>query len=222
MISEKVQALLEDNEFFLGNVEKQGNEFYAEVNHTSPAGEDFWVTIWYDGTTEGFIRRFTECTREFSVDEHVSLYAGNLGKHGVPESYKELVEDAEAIRSELLNMAGILNGEDVADEPVLYTMLELSTAHLRPETMAMLEKGEFDWLPSFRKPIPGDDEHSYGAFVCIGDIGREERGERPADLAQIWDFCYLNDIWWVMFDRDAPMCSRFTDFTPEWEKEEQA
>lgn len=221
MLSKKIFELLEQNDFSHGAITIQDGAHIIEIGWYSPAGEDFYATIWFDGSSEDFIGKFDEYARDFSVDEHVSLYADSLGQNGVPNSYKELVEDAEAIRKALVGMADKLNGDDVPAEPELFQMMSLSTAHLRPETMAKLERCEIDCLPSFRKPIPREDENSYGAFVCLGDVGYNERNELPADLAQIWDYCYQHDIWWVMFDRDGPMCSRFTDFTPEWEKEAQ-
>lgn len=219
--------LLEKNDFSVGEIEEQNGDFYVEVSFFSPAGEDFNATIWFDGSSEGFLDKFAEYARDFDVDEHIMLYANHLGENGVPATIEELLDDAKAIKSMLICMSDGLKAEKkwealLPNEPELCTMMSLSTAHLRPETLCLLIAGEIDGVPSYRKPVPGADEESYGVFVCVGDADFEERNAFPADLAQIWDYAYQHNIWWVMFDRDAPMCSKFTNFSSEWQKEGNA
>ena len=254
--------LLEKNDFSVGEIEEQDGDFYVEVSFYSPAGEDFNATIWFDGSSEGFLDKFAEYARDFDVDEHIMLYANHLGENGVPATIEELLDDAKAIKSMLICMSDGLKAEKegealLPNEPELCTMMSLSTAHLRPETLCLLVAGEIDGVPSYRKPVPGADEESstahlrpetlcllvageidgvpsyrkpvpgadeesYGVFVCVGDADSEERNAFPADLAQIWDYAYQHNIWWVMFDRDAPMCSKFTNFSSEWQKEGNA
>ena len=217
MISKKVFALLEANDFSHGAITVQDGVHIIEIGWYSPAGEDFYATIWFNGSNKDFVKRFAEYADEFSVDEHVSLYAASLGQNGVPSTYLELVEDAQAIQKALRDMAAKLRGDDLPTEPEFCTMMSLSTAHVRPDTMKQILNGNVlnGDLPCYKKINPLNEEEIFGAFVCMGDISLAERNAMPADLAQIWDYCHQHDIWWVMFDRDAPMCSKFTDFRLE-------
>lgn len=84
------------------NTYKDGS---MEIGKHSPAGEDFWFSIeGEDIPTE--VREYAE---EFDADEHVDLWAQGRGERGVPQSYRELVEDAEAIQEMLDNLADALD-----------------------------------------------------------------------------------------------------------------
>lgn len=67
-------------------------EDYVELEKYSPAGEDFIF-----GVQKGnFVK---------NVREHVELWIEGRGKNGVPATARELVEDAEAIRDMLNELA---------------------------------------------------------------------------------------------------------------------
>ena len=68
-LSERIIEVLEHNEFNIGEVTKQDNEFYVEYGQSTPEGEDWWETLRFDGTEEGFIKAFTERANSFDVDE---------------------------------------------------------------------------------------------------------------------------------------------------------
>lgn len=113
-------------------------------------------------------------------------------------------------------MPELLSPDSTSVTPELCTMMCLSTVHLRHGTMKSLENCEYDGLPSYRKPVPGDDENSYGAFVCIGDIDKDELFALPRELKTIWEYAHSHGIWWVMFDADAPVCAQFEQFQADW------
>ena len=52
-----------------------------------------------------FIKNVREYADDFDVDEHVELWIEGRGKRGVPATARELVEDAEAIRDMLNELA---------------------------------------------------------------------------------------------------------------------
>jgi hypothetical protein len=114
-------------------------------------------------------------------------------------------------------MPELLSPDSTSVTPELCTMMCLSTVHLRHGTMKSLEDCEYDGLPSYRKPVPGDDENSYGAFVCIGDIDKDELFALPRELKTIWEYAHSHGIWWVMFDADAPVCAQFEQFQADWD-----
>lgn len=104
-LSEKVIDVLENNGWRLCSVEKQGREYYAEIENYSPAGEDLVETIWFDGTDDGFIDSVDCWCADFDVDEHVELWIDGRGKNGVPGTVRELVEDAEAIEQMFVRLS---------------------------------------------------------------------------------------------------------------------
>lgn len=52
-----------------------------------------------------FVKNVREYADGFDVDEHVELWIEGRGKNGVPATARELVEDAEAIRDMLNELA---------------------------------------------------------------------------------------------------------------------
>lgn len=79
---------------------------------TPPAGEDFIF-----GVQKGnFVKNVREYADGFDVDEHVELWIEGRGKNGVPATSRELVEDAEAIRDMLNELATSLEIEEVNTE----------------------------------------------------------------------------------------------------------
>lgn len=104
-LNNKVIEIVENNGFSIHEVEKQGNDFYVEINQGTPLGEDWWEIIWFDGTDKGFIEAVRERYTNFDVDEETEIWIENRGKNGVPSSIKALVEDAEWKESTLDELA---------------------------------------------------------------------------------------------------------------------
>lgn len=72
-----------------------------EIENWSPAGENIIETIRFDGTPEGLLQSLKENAESFDVDDHVEMWIEGRGKNGVPDTARELVEDAEAIQEML-------------------------------------------------------------------------------------------------------------------------
>lgn len=94
-LSEKIIDVVENNNFYIDKVQKQNNDYYVEINQYTPAGEDWWETIWFDGTDDGFIKAVRERYRDFDVYDEAEIWIDYRGKNGVPSSIRELIEDAE-------------------------------------------------------------------------------------------------------------------------------
>ena len=109
-LNDSIIEVLENKDFVVHEVEEQDNEFYVELNQYTPCGEDWWETIWFDGTDEGFVKSVRERHYYFDVDEEVELWIDSRGKNGVPNSIKALVEDAEWKESILGALADDLEG----------------------------------------------------------------------------------------------------------------
>lgn len=97
-LPKKVQAILEKHGFVHRNdweVVKQNNDYYANLNQDTPAGEDWWVTIWFDGTTKGFIQAVKDYYTGFDIDEEAEMFIEFRGENGVPSSIMTIVHDQE-------------------------------------------------------------------------------------------------------------------------------
>lgn len=105
LLDKKIQDILEKNEFnFDEKISEQDNGKYIEINQSTPEGEDWWETIWFDGTYEGFVNAVEERVLNFDVDEEVEIWIPNRGKGGCPDSIMDLVHDAEWKQKTLENL----------------------------------------------------------------------------------------------------------------------
>lgn len=101
-LADSIIEVLENNDWRLcGKVKKQGGEFYAEIESFSPCGENIVETVWFDGTDAGFIDGIKQCACNFNADEHAEFWVDHRGENGVPNSIRELIDDADAIQGML-------------------------------------------------------------------------------------------------------------------------
>lgn len=110
MISQKIIDILEDNDINIVTTGIQDGEHYTELEFYSNAGEDFVMDIWHDNTDAGFIQAFIEYAYDFDPDEHAEMWAGCRGRvSGVPDSIRELIDDADGISEFLYRIADKLS-----------------------------------------------------------------------------------------------------------------
>lgn len=94
-LNEKIIEAIENNGFCCSAVVEQDNGFYIELYQDTPAGEDWHVTIWFNGSDNEFINSFRKYAEDFDVDEEAEIWIKSRGEHGVPSSISLLVKDAE-------------------------------------------------------------------------------------------------------------------------------
>lgn len=75
-----------------------------DIGIYTPAGEDFWITVYTDEDIVAQIKRVTD---HFDPDEHVVEWVRN-GASGIP-NIRDLIEDAEWIKDKLASLALVLN-----------------------------------------------------------------------------------------------------------------
>lgn len=107
-LSDAITDVLEANDFTIIGTYEQDGRYYSECEVYSPAGEDVIVTVWYDGTTQDFVRSFREYADDFDPDEHAEMWVESRGENGVPSTIRELIDDAEAIKATLMDVAELL------------------------------------------------------------------------------------------------------------------
>lgn len=132
-LSKDVIKIVEECGFSM-NIEKQntGNELFdnycADLNQSTPEGEDWWENVVFDGTDSDFINEIRNRACYFDVDEEVEIWIPHRGEGGCPSSISALVEDAEWKKKELSDLSeklgkwlynkerGMLNFLNVKDE----------------------------------------------------------------------------------------------------------
>lgn len=113
LLDKKIQDILEKNEFnFDEEISEQDNERYIEINQSTPEGEDWWETIWFDGTYEGFTNAVEKRVLNFDIDEEVEIWIPNRGEGGCPDSIIDLVHDAEWKQDTLKKLLDDLQGNN--------------------------------------------------------------------------------------------------------------
>lgn len=91
------------------------------LENSTPAGGDWIVAFWFDGTARGFKRAIEQYAIYFDIDEDVSLYVDNRGKNGIPSSIEALLEDAKWKKRELENLAEDLNNKQKSQKTTSIT-----------------------------------------------------------------------------------------------------
>jgi len=122
-LSKRIEGLLEEYDFSLcGEITERYNDkgnYDVELETFSPEGENVIVSLTYDGTEESFIGAFVEYANDFDAKEHAEIWIGSRGKNGVPDSIKDLLEDAEWIKYTLISIAEKLNNLDEDSEELI-------------------------------------------------------------------------------------------------------
>lgn len=73
-----------------------------ELAKYSPAGEDFFFAV----SKDNFLTEVINYAEEFDADEHAEMWIENMHTvKGVPQSIRTLIEDADAIKEMLLELA---------------------------------------------------------------------------------------------------------------------
>lgn len=94
-LNNTIVEILENNGFNYNEATEQDGKYYIELNNNTPLGEDWWLTVWFDGTDKSFVDAVEEITTNFDIDEEVEIWIPLRGKNGVPSSISALVQDAE-------------------------------------------------------------------------------------------------------------------------------
>lgn len=151
-LEQKYIYILEENDW---SVSSYTNDGRVELEKYSPAGEDFLMCV----EVENFPESVREYANDFDANEHAEMWIEAREKvNGVPDSIRELIEDAEEIQEMLNELADTLakdennkenleelkqykenscyNTEDIAEQ-----LIELSNLERSEELKQELEDG---------------------------------------------------------------------------------
>lgn len=100
-LEQKYIDILEENDWYVCACDDR----IVELEKYSPAGEDFLMCV----EVENFPESVREYANDFDVDEHAAMWIEARGKvKGVPDSIRELIDDAEAIKEMICELADAL------------------------------------------------------------------------------------------------------------------
>lgn len=94
MEAKRFTMIAENCGFRVETPKKQGKQWYIDIQQYTPAGEDWWVSVWFN-SKDDIGNAVENLYADFDVDEEAELWIESRGKNGVPDSIKELVEDQE-------------------------------------------------------------------------------------------------------------------------------
>ena len=163
-LNENIVRILEDNGFYVGKPDYSNHhkEYCIEINQSTDLGEDWWLTLWYDGTDEDFIQKFETMVEYFDPDEEAEIFIDMRGKNGVPDSIRDILDDQVWKLETLQTTLKELNEEfkdypDTDDEDEEYTI-----------TLKLTDNGKTVWATSNEDPI-GEES----TFKTITDRGEQ-------------------------------------------------
>lgn len=117
-LEQKYIYILEENDW---SVSSYTNDGRVELEKYSPAGEDFLMCV----EIENFPKPVREYANDFDPDEHAEMWINARGRvRGVPNSIRELIDDAEAIQEMLNELADVLE-EKTEKENTVWTFFVL-------------------------------------------------------------------------------------------------
>lgn len=96
-MNKKLKRICENLDWTLREYEED-----IELAKYSPAGEDFFFTV----SKKNFLDDVIEYAESFDADEHAEMWVENMHTvSGVPQSIRTLIDDADAIKEMLLELA---------------------------------------------------------------------------------------------------------------------
>lgn len=88
-------------------------------------------------------------------------------------------------------------------------VLVLSTGHVKPETMNVLESRDCEWPPTYRG--------EFGIIVWAAmERGNPDNDTLPPDLQTVVDFAIDHGCEWVRLDADGPIINALPDHSEAW------
>ena len=175
------------------NLYKEDNErTYAEMEKSSPLGEDFIMIIDFDekNPIDTFLDNLKEYYFDFDSEEHAEMWIENRGNNGVPSSILDLLSDARDIEEMIGELIQYLEGDDEEkDMRNASSHMEMNVGYLKdviknlPDDMPVFVacQGYCNYNFDRKQPFEGTDTfgivHDGKLFItddCSVDIGNGE------------------------------------------------
>lgn len=158
LLNKKIQDILEKNEFnFDREISEQDNGKYIEINQSTPEGEDWWETLWFDGTYEGFTNAVEKRVLNFDIDEEVEIWIQSRGKGGCPNSIMDLVHDAEWKQKALEKLLDDLQENEKEEKVITRQSVENKLYDFFNDKMETGDAPEIDRVRRFEETLVTSD-----------------------------------------------------------------
>lgn len=166
-LEQKYIDILEENDWIVSSYTNDGR---VELEKYSPAGEDFLMCV----EIENFSESVREYANDFDVDEHAAMWIEARGRvRGVPNSIRELIEDAEAIQEMLNDLADALEEKNRKENTVwAFFVLDFDSTYDNEESDSNGVQPIVYLIPSNKER---DVEHY--ARMAHNDFHSDENGE---------------------------------------------
>lgn len=108
-LSKEIVEIIENNGFYATKIEENEVDYFIELNQYTPLGEDWFFTIWFDGTNKDFIKQLYDFYENFDQNEEVKQYIKIIGSYGVPNDVQALLDDQKWKKDKLEQLSQELN-----------------------------------------------------------------------------------------------------------------
>ena len=98
--NKELEDLLDTTDWNCRIYSEEDGHAYVELQKESPAGEDFIMYIYFNQSepVTSFLEDLKEYYEDFDPEEHAEMYIDCRGQNGVPETIRELLDDADEIK----------------------------------------------------------------------------------------------------------------------------
>lgn len=158
-IIQKIVDLLKEHDVRVNSTQEQNGEYVTECEFWSDAGEDMIVNIWHGESAKSFVDGWKNYSYDFDPDEHAEGWVSQRGKNGVPNSIRELLDDADAIAKKL---------EDTAD--ALAKLSLLPTAQEIYDVLNEMWKHFYPDAEDFENPEMNKDNACFAGMSLAADM----------------------------------------------------
>lgn len=134
-LNKKIVDVIENSGFNYDGVDED-NGYSVRLYQSTPAGEDWGLIIWFDGSDNGFIYAFRKYSESFDVDKEVEFWVESRGENGIPSSVRKITEilnDAEWKKEQLGLLLKDLEDIDLEeDEAITFFVLDHVDDEVKP------------------------------------------------------------------------------------------
>ena len=134
-LNKKIVDVIENSGFNYDGVDEDDG-YSVRLYQSTPAGEDWGLIIWFDGSDNGFIYAFRKYSESFDVDDEAEFWIESRGENGIPSSVRKITEilnDAEWKKEQLGLLLKDLEDIDLEeDEAITFFVLDHVDDEVKP------------------------------------------------------------------------------------------
>lgn len=134
-LNKKIVDVIQNSGFNYDGVDEEDG-YSVKLYQSTPAGDDWVLIIWFDGSDNGFIYAFRKYSESFDVDDEAEFWIESRGENGIPSSVRKITEilnDAEWKKEQLGLLLKDLEDIDFEeDEAITFFVLDHVDNEVKP------------------------------------------------------------------------------------------